>query len=179
MVARPPQPEIRPGPSPGRRRSGVTASYARGRPVRREKEDLQMKSKMFLLVKAVISIVIAFLMLFFAVTFLNWFLKTGVPAAAQLGPMSGLRDLIRLMSGYFGAMLLGVGLICFFASSVPVSALRKNVILGLFVADAIGFVLALIAQFSGKFSGRGWLLVALWLVLALFLAYFYFLKPED
>ena len=148
-----------------------------------------MKSKMLLLVKAVISIVIAFLMLFFARTFLNWFLKApGIPTAGQLDQigaavgqtgLSGLGNLIRLMSGYFGAMLLGVGVICYFASGATASALRKNVILGLFVADTIGFVLALIAQFSGKFNGLGWILVILWLVLALFLAYFHFLKPED
>ena len=52
-------------------------------------------------------------------------------------------------------------------------------ILSLFVADTIGFILALIAQLSGKMNGLGWLLVALWLVLAFFLGYFYFLKPED
>ena len=138
-----------------------------------------MKSKNFLLAKAVVSIVIAFCMLFFAITFLNWFLKTPVNPAQIPEPLKGLVDLARLGFGYFGAMLVGVALICFFASRATASALRHQVILGLAVADTIGFVLALIAQFSGKFNGLGWILVAIWLVLALFLAYFHFMKPED
>ena len=138
-----------------------------------------MKSRLFLLVKAVISIVVAFFMLFFARTFLNWFLKSPIPEAAQLGPYAGLGDLIRLGFGYFGAMLLGIAIICFFASNATASVLRKKVILGLAVADTLGLVLALFAQFSGKFSGLGWLLVLLWLALAFFLFYFFRTEKTD
>ena len=138
-----------------------------------------MKSKSFLLVKAVISIVVAFFMLFFARTFLNWFLKADIPAAAQLGPYSGLGDLIRLGFGYFGAMLVGVAFICYFASSATASVLRKKVILGLAIGDTLGFVLSLIAQFSGKFSGLGWIIVLLWLVVALSLFYSFFTEKTD
>lgn len=137
-----------------------------------------MKSKYLLLAKALISIVLAFFMLFFATTFLNWFLKTPLPAQLP-EPAASIVGLSKLGFGYFGAMLVGVALICFFASSATASVLRKKVILSLAIADTIGFVLALIAQLSGKFSGLGWLIVVLWLVLALLLAYFYFLKPED
>ena len=138
-----------------------------------------MKSKWLLLVKAAISIVVAFFMMFFARTFLNWFLKTGIPTADQLGPMSGLGDLIRLGFGYFGAMLVGIAIICYFAAGATASVLRKKVILSLGVADTIGFVLALIAQFSGKFTALGWLLVLLWLLLAFFLFYFWYTEKED
>ena len=139
-----------------------------------------MKSKWFLLVKAVISIVTGFFMLFFARTFLNWFLKApGIPTAAQLGPMSGLGDLIKLGFGYFGAMLVGVAIICYFASSATASVLRKKVIVSLAIGDTIGLILALIAQFSGKFNGLGWILVLLWLVLALFLSYFFRTEKTD
>jgi hypothetical protein len=137
-----------------------------------------MKSKWLLLAKAVISIVVAFFMLFFARTFLNWFLKTGIPTADQLGPMSGLGDLIRLGFGYFGAMLVGIAIICYFASSATASVLRKKVMLCLGIADTIGFILALIAQFSGKFNGLGWILVLLWLLLAFFLLYFWYTEKE-
>ena len=141
-----------------------------------------MKSKMFLLIKAVISLLVAFFMLFFARTFLNWFLKApGIPDAATLTAMkvAGLGDLIRLGFGYFGAMLLGIAIICYFASNAVASALRKKVILSLGIADTLGFVLALIAQLSGKFTGLGWLLVLLWLVLAFFLWYFFFTEKAD
>ena len=138
-----------------------------------------MKSKWFLLVKSAISIVIAFFMLFFARMFLNWFLKAGIPTAAELGPYSGLGDLIKLGFGYFGAMLVGIGIICFFASSATASALRKKVILGLAIGDTLGLILALIAQFSGKFTALGWIIVLLWLVLALFLWYFWYTEKTD
>jgi hypothetical protein len=139
-----------------------------------------MKSKWFLLVKAVISIVVAFFMLFFARTFLNWFLKApGIPTADQLGQMSGLGDLVRLGFSYFGAMLVGIAIICYFASGAMASVLRKKVILGLAIGDTIGLILALIAQFSGKFSGLGWILVILWFLLAFFLFYFFFTEKTD
>ena len=138
-----------------------------------------MKSKWFLLVKAAISIVTAFFMLFLARTFLNWFLKTGIPTADQLGQMSGLGTLIKLGFGYFGAMLVGIALICYFASNAAASALRKKVILSLAVCDTLGLILALIAQFSGKFNGLGWILVLLWAVLAFFLFYFFFTEKTD
>ena len=138
-----------------------------------------MKSKWFLVFKAVVSIVTAFFLLFFARTFLNWFLETPIPTADQLGQMAGLGDLIRLGFGYFGAMLVGIAILCYFASNATASELRKKVILSLFVADTIGLILALIAQLGGKMNGLGWILVVLWLVLALGLGYFSFLKPED
>ena len=148
-----------------------------------------MKSRLFLLAKAVISLVVAFFMLFFARTFLNWFLKApGIPDAAtldQIGGLagitefSGLGNLIRLGFGYFGAMLVGIAIICYFAAGATASALRRKVMIGLAVADTLGLILALIAQFSGKFDALGWLIVILWFILALLLAYFAFLKPED
>lgn len=138
-----------------------------------------MKSRSFLLIKAGISIIIAFFMLFFARTFLNWFLKTPIPTAAQLGPYSGLGDLIKLGFAYFGAMLIGIAVICYFASNATSSALRRNVILGLAIADTLGLIVDLIAQFSGKFAWQGWLVVILWLVLALFLWYFFFTEKKD
>lgn len=138
-----------------------------------------MKSKYLLLVKAVISIVLAVLMLFLPITFLNWFLKTPLDTAQIPEQFTGLVDLTKLGFAYFGAMLVGIGLICYLASSATASVLRRKVILSLAIADAIGFVLSLIGQFSGKFSATGWIVVILWFLLALFLAYFYFLKPED
>jgi hypothetical protein len=151
-----------------------------------------MKSKWFLLAKALISIVIAIFMLFFATTFLGWFLTSSflgkVPDAlagglAQMAPAlaqpvtdlhAGLAGVVKIMSAFFGAMLIGVGLICYFASGATASVLRKKVILSLAVADTLGFIFTLMAQIKGLFSGLGWIIVALWLVLAAFLWFFFF-----
>lgn len=148
-----------------------------------------MNSKLVLLIKAVVSLVIAFFMIFMAKTFLGWFLGSDalvkVPdelagGLAQLAPplaepvtklQAGLSDLVKLMSAFFGAGLVGIGLICFFASNATASALRKNVLISLAVADTIGFIFALIAQLKGAFTGLGWIIVLLWLVLAALLAY--------
>ena len=125
-----------------------------------------MNSKTVLLVKALISVVLALLLLFLPSTFGGWF---GLPS----------QDVGNLMARFFGVALLGIGLICYVSSSATASALRKNVILSLFITDTIGFILALIAQLQGAFNGLGWLIVALWLILALLLGYSYFLNPED
>jgi hypothetical protein len=125
-----------------------------------------MKSKSFLLVKGTIAIVIALLMLLLPATFGGWFGMELEPAGV-------------LMARFFGALMAGIALVCYFTSGAPASELRKNMILSLFVTDTLGFVLALIGQIQGIFNALGWILAALWLVLALFLGYFYFLKPED
>jgi hypothetical protein len=138
-----------------------------------------MKSKWFLLIKAAISIVSGFFMLFLARTFWNWFLKTPIPTAEQLGDMSTFLDLFKFGFSFFGAMLVGIAIICYFASSARASVLRKNVMLSLGIGDTIGFILALLGQFSGKFTGLGWILVLLWLVLAAFLFYYYFTEKTD
>ena len=49
--------------------------------------------------------------------------------------------------------------------------------LGLFVYDAIGFVVALAAVLSGVMNFFGWAVVGLYLVLALGYGYFQFKKP--
>jgi hypothetical protein len=148
-----------------------------------------MSTKLVLLIKAVVSIVIAIFMLFFATTFLGWFLKSSflaaVPAALAggLGQASqqllggvtqlheGLAGVVKLMCAFFGATLLGIGLICYFASNATASVLRKKVVLSLAIADTLGFIFALIAQLKGLFSGLGWIIVILWLVLAALLAF--------
>jgi hypothetical protein len=110
--------------------------------------------------------VIALIMLLLPATFGGWFGMELEPAGV-------------LMARFFGALMAGIALVCYFTSGAPASALRKNMILSLFVTDTLGFVLALIGQIQGLFNALGWILAALWLVLALFLGYFYFLKPED
>jgi len=138
-----------------------------------------MKSKWFLLVKAAIAIVVAFFLLFFPRPFLNLFLKWGIPSGAGLASCSMLWDVIKVGFGYFGAMMVGIAIICYFASSATASALRKKVILGLAVGDSIGFILTLIPMWNGLLGYSGYILILLWLVLALFLFYFFFTEKTD
>jgi len=86
-----------------------------------------------------------------------------------------LGDTGILMARFFGALLIGVGLICWFSRG----GTRKTVggtLLALFVADTLGFLIALKGQLAGLMNALGWVIVAIWLILALGLAYFRFLK---
>jgi len=82
-------------------------------------------------------------------------------------------------SQLLGAMLTGVGLICWFASKADRSALRQSIILSLFIADTIGFCFSLAAQLKGLLNMLGWINVAAWLFFALGLCYFRFIKKAD
>lgn len=77
-----------------------------------------------------------------------------------------------------GSFLLGIGLICWFASKAEKSDLRQGVLLSLFICDSVGFVAALMAQLAGVSNVLGWFNVALFLVLALGLGWYRFLAKE-
>jgi hypothetical protein len=82
-----------------------------------------------------------------------------------------------LMTRFLAACLIGIGLICWFTRSTDSNTL-KGITLSLCVADTIGFIVALFGQLAGNMNALGWIIVAIWLLLALGLAYFRFLKPS-
>ena len=122
-----------------------------------------MKISSFLTLKAIISLAFG---IGFAV----------IPAV--LWPIYGvtLDPAGIIMTRFFGACLLGIGLICWFTRNADFNTL-KGIILSLCIADTIGFIVALSAQLSGIMNTLGWINVAIWLLLALGLGYFRFLKP--
>ena len=143
--------------------------------------------KLFFLISSAVTLVFALLLLITPIGFLNSLLKSALPAAAQLDQigaatgavgLSGLLDLIKLGFGLFGATLIGIAIIRFFAASSLAGALKNKLMLGLGAADLLGFVLTLIAVLSGKFNGLAWINPLIFLALFLFEAYFFFLKPE-
>jgi hypothetical protein len=123
-----------------------------------------MKLGNFLVVKAVISLA-------FGITFAL------VPAAVM--PLYGatLDPIGTLMARFFGACLIGIGLICWLDRSADSQALR-GITLALCVGDTVGFIAALLGQLSGVTNALGWVNVAIWLFLAVGLGYFRFLKPS-
>ena len=143
--------------------------------------------KLFFLVSAAVAFVFGLLLLIMPIGFLNGFLKSALPEAAQLDQigaatgaagLSGLLDLIKLGFGLLGGVLLCIAIIRFFAASSTASALKNKLMLGLGVGDLIGFILTLIAVLSGKFNGLAWINPILFVVFFLFEAYFFVLKPE-
>jgi hypothetical protein len=77
----------------------------------------------------------------------------------------------------FGTALLGYAILTWSARKSGESDARRAIVLSLFAADAIGFVVALIAQLKGMVNSLGWSTVAIYLLLAIGFAYFYFTKP--
>ena len=77
----------------------------------------------------------------------------------------------------YGASMMGNLMLTWFARNSQESEARWAIVLALFVYDALGFVVSLIAILSGAINPLGWLVVALYLLLAL--GFGYFLLPKQ
>lgn len=78
----------------------------------------------------------------------------------------------------YGAAMIGILMLTWFARNSQESEARWAIILALFVYDAIGFVVTLITILSGVLNPLAWMIVALYLFLALGFGYFLIQKKE-
>ena len=76
----------------------------------------------------------------------------------------------------YGASMMGNLMLTWFARNSPESDARWAIILALFVYDAIGVIVTLVAILAGALNPLAWLIVALYLILAL--GFGYFLLPK-
>jgi hypothetical protein len=76
----------------------------------------------------------------------------------------------------YGASLIGNLMLTWFARNAVDSDARRAIILALCIYDAIGFVVTLIAQFSGVLGPLGWFAAVIYLFFAL--GFGYFLLPQ-
>ena len=76
----------------------------------------------------------------------------------------------------YGASMMGNLMLTWFARDSQESEARWAIILALFVYDAFGFFVTLLAIISGTLNPLAWLIVALYLFLAL--GFGYFLIPK-
>jgi hypothetical protein len=125
-------------------------------------EEVFMKLSLFLSVKAIISIVCGLALLLIPGAFMGL-------AGVTLDPGG------TVMARLAGALLIGIAIMCWTARNADPSVGREAFVLGLFVADALGFVVILLAQLAGLMTALGWVAVLLWLVLAAGLGYFRFM----
>jgi len=88
-------------------------------------------------------------------------------------------DPLNYVGQLFGTSLLGYAIITFLARNAPASPARSAIVLSLFVSDAIGFVVSLIAQLKGFANALGWSTVAIYLLLALGFGYLQFMGQEN
>ena len=83
-----------------------------------------------------------------------------------------------VMAQLFGASFILLGILLWFAKNAPRSEVAlRAIVLAVTGGDAIGFIVALLAQLSGRMNAFGWVTVALYLLLALGFGYFQFGKP--
>lgn len=122
-----------------------------------------MKLSEFLTLKAIISFVYA----------LGALIVPGLLLVYHGRPTD---DMGQVLARYFGAMLFGIGLLCWSIKSLEDSETRRSILLALFIADALGLVIALIAQFTLALSVLGWVDIAIWVILVLGLGYYRFLQ---
>jgi hypothetical protein len=80
------------------------------------------------------------------------------------------------MAQLLGAALLGFAVILWLCKDAEDSPVRKAILLGLFVAEGVGFVVALITQLGGGINALGWSTVIIYLLAALGFGYFRFIK---
>jgi hypothetical protein len=83
------------------------------------------------------------------------------------------------MGQLFGAALIAIGLVSWQSRNAADSDARKAIIFSFFIADGIGFVVALIGQLNEVVGSLGWLTVALYFLLSLGFGYFQFFKPSS
>ena len=80
------------------------------------------------------------------------------------------------MAQLLGAALIGIAVILWLCKDAEDSPVRQAILLGLFVAEAVGFVVALITQLGGGINALGWSTVIIYLLFALGFGYFRFIK---
>ena len=86
---------------------------------------------------------------------------------------------LNYMGQLFGAALIAIGLISWHSRDAADSDARRAIILAIFIADGIGFIIALIGQLNNVVNALGWSTVAIYLLLSLGFGYFQFSKPRS
>ena len=122
-----------------------------------------MKFKTLMLVKAAVCLFFGILLLLQPNQLLN-----------LLGVTVGAGGL--LMARAYGAALIGYLMLTWYARDAGDSVARRAIILDLFVYDAIGLVVTLVAAINGVFNLLGWGIVGVYLFFTLGYGYYWFAK---
>lgn len=85
---------------------------------------------------------------------------------------------INYIGELFGAALIGFAVLTWTARNAAESDARTAIVRALFIGDAVGFIVALIAQLGAVVNNLGWSTVIIYLFLAVGFGYFHFTKPS-
>ncbi len=123
-----------------------------------------MKLQTLMIVKAVVAVVLGALLLI-APTFGFSLFGANVTGSATFPAQE------------YGAAMLGIALMTLYARNAADSQARRAIVLNLFVYDAIGVVISIIALSKGMFNLLGWGILVIYLFFTLGFGYFWFARP--
>jgi hypothetical protein len=108
----------------------------------------------------------------------------GVAFVVASGPLLAIYGITldkagTLVAQLFGALLIGVAVLNWFARNVTDPEARQAVVVGNLTGDVVGFVVILIGQLAGIANALGWVNVAIYLLLALGFAYVQFMQRSS
>ena len=124
-----------------------------------------MKFSTVMVIKAIVCLFFGFLLVLVPGTLLS---VLGITA----GP-GGI-----FVARLYGASLFGNLMLSWFARNAAESSARRAITLDLFVYDAIGFVVALVAQLCALMNPLGWFIVVVYLFFTLGFGYCLAVKPK-
>ncbi|MDK1028167.1 MAG: hypothetical protein QGM50_07075 [Anaerolineae bacterium] len=90
-----------------------------------------------------------------------------------------INDGAKLLGQFVGVELLVGGLITFFAKDSRDINTRQMITLSNLIATVIGVIVALGGTLSGAMNSSGWVIVVMYLLLALGFGYFQFFGPVE
>jgi hypothetical protein len=125
-----------------------------------------MKLKMLLIIKAIVCLCLGIPILIFP----N-FIYSIFGASLAVGGVFAARE--------YGASLMGNLMLAWFARNSQESEARLAIILALFVYDAFGFIVTLLAIITGALNPLAWLVVVVYLFFALGFGYFLIQKEKS
>jgi len=108
----------------------------------------------------------------------------GVGFVVATGPVTAIYGITLDKAGtvvaqLFGALLIGLAVLNWFARNVTDPEARQAVVFGNLVGDVLGFVVILLGQLAGIANALGWANVAIYLLLGLGFAYIQFMQPRN
>ena len=123
-----------------------------------------MRFKTLMIIKAVVCLFFGIAFIFFPIKLLSIF---GVTLTAGM----------IFPAWEYGAALFGNLVLTWYARNSGESETRLAIIRALFVYDAVGVIISIMAIFKGILNPLGWLVVALYLFFTLGFGYFLAIKP--
>jgi hypothetical protein len=124
-----------------------------------------MNLKILFVITAVVTLVFGVLFIVIPDQVYSWY---GINGDMQLNYMGSL----------YGALLIGIGLIAWLGRNAAESDSRKAIVLAFFIADLIGFIIALVAQLHNLVNSMGWMTVAIYFFFTVAFGYFQFFKSK-